>query len=195
MKVLFTALKYVLLIVVFWFVMHSIYITIDGLHDKGNEANVAIVLGNKVNDDGTLSERLKARVDKSIELYNQHRVKKIIVSGGLGKEGFWEGTKMKEYLVANKIPAGNIIVDNYGNDTEKTVLNSIKIMHRLHYHSAISVSQYFHETRIKMLFRKNGFQNIESASPRYFELRDPYSIFREFIAFYVETFQLPSPPN
>jgi len=104
----------------------------------------------------------------------------------LGKEGFWEGTKMQEYLVANKIPAANIIVDNKGNDTEKTVLNSIKIMHRLHYRSAISVSQYFHQTRIKMLFRKNGFHNIESASPRYFELRDFYSIFREFIAFYVE---------
>jgi len=186
MKVLFIALKYVLLTFVFWFVAHSIYITIDGLHDKNTKADVAIILGNKVNEDGTLSNRLKARLYEGLQLYNQHRVKKIIVSGGLGKEGFWEGTKMQEYLVANKIPAANIIVDNKGNDTEKTVLNSIKIMHRQHFHSAISVSQYFHQTRIKMLFRKNGFPNIESASPRYFELRDFYSIFREFIAFYAE---------
>jgi vancomycin permeability regulator SanA len=178
--------KYILLVLVAWFITHAIYITIDGLHDKGTKADVAIVLGNKVNEDGTLSNRLKARLDEGLQLYNQHRVQKIIVSGGLGKEGFWEGTKMQEYLVANKIPAANIIVDNKGNDTEKTVLNSIKIMHRLHYHSAISVSQYFHQTRIKMLFHKNGFRNIESASPRYFEVRDFYSIFREFIAFYVE---------
>lgn len=184
----FRAVKITFLILISWFLIHSIYITIDGFHDNHTKAEVAIVLGNKVNEDGTLSERLKARVDKSIELYNQHRVKKIIVSGGLGKEGFWEGTKMKEYLVANKIPAGNIIVDDYGNDTERTALNSIKIMHRLHYKSAISVSQYFHQTRIKMLFRKNGFNSIESASPRFFELRDPYSIFREFVAFYVEAF-------
>jgi len=60
MKVLLIALKYVLLIFVFWFVAHSIYITIDGLHDKGAKADVAIVLGNKVNEDGTLSNRLKA---------------------------------------------------------------------------------------------------------------------------------------
>lgn len=184
----FRLAKITLLILVSWFLIHTIYITIDGLHDKGNKADVAIVLGNKVNEDGTLSERLKARVDKSIELYNQHRVKKIIVSGGLGKEGFWEGTKMQEYLVANKIPAKNIIVDNYGDDTEKTAINSIQIMKRLHYKSAISVSQYFHQTRIKMLFRKHGFEKIESASPSYFELGDPFSIFREFIAFYVEAF-------
>jgi vancomycin permeability regulator SanA len=180
--------KATLLILIAWFLIHSIYVTIDGLHDNHTRADVAIVFGNKVNEDGTLSKRLKARVDKSLELYNQHRVKKIIVSGGLGKEGHWEGTAMKKYLVAHKVPAKDISVDNHGDDTEKTVVNSIEIMDELHYNSAISVSQYFHQTRIKMLFRKHGFTNIASASPRYFEWRDFYSIFREFVAFYVETF-------
>jgi vancomycin permeability regulator SanA len=187
MNKLLKALKYVLFVLVAWFVAHSVYITIDGLHDKGKKADVAIIFGNKVNEDGTLSDRLKARLDKGLQLYNQQRVKKIIVSGGLGNEGFWEGTKMQEYLIANKIPTKNIIVDNEGSDTEKTVVNSIRIMNRQHYHSAISVSQYFHQTRIKMLFRKHGFENIQSASPQYFELRDFYSIFREFFAFYAES--------
>lgn len=72
-----------------WFLAHSIFIIFDGLNDRNSKADVAIVLGNKVNEDGTLSDRLKARLDKSIELYKNGRVKKIIVSGGLGKEGFW----------------------------------------------------------------------------------------------------------
>lgn len=169
-----------------WFLAHSIFIIFDGLNDKNNKADVAVVLGNKINEDGTLSARLQARLDKGIELFKNGRVKKIIVSGGLGKEGFWEGTKMKEYLVENQIPNQNIFVDNYGNDTEKTVENSIKIIDSLHCKSAICVSQYFHQTRTKMLFRKQGFQNIESASPFYFEWRDFYSIFREFFAFYKE---------
>jgi len=101
--------KYILIIFMAWFIAHSIYITIDGLHDKGTKADVAIILGNKVNEDGTVSNRLKARLDEGLQLYNQHRVQKIIVSGGLGKEGFWEGSKMQEHLVANKIPAANII--------------------------------------------------------------------------------------
>lgn len=169
-----------------WFLAHSIYTIIDGLNDNNTKADVAIVLGNKVNEDGTLSERLKARLDKSIEIYKNGRVKKIIVSGGLGKEGFWEANKMKKYLIENQVSNQNIIVDNFGNDTEKTVENSIIIMDSLHYNSAICVSQYFHQTRTKMLFRKKGFQNIESASPNYFEWRDFYSIFREFFAYYKE---------
>ena len=187
MKKFYKIIKSILLLIVVWFLIHSIYITIDGLNDKHKNADVAIVLGNKVNEDGTLSERLKARLDKSIELYNQKRVKSIIVSDGLGKEGFWEGKKMQEYLIENKIPTEKISVDNYGNDTEKTVENSIRIMDSLHYKSAISVSQYFHQTRTKKLFRNKGFENIESASPDYFELRDFYSIFREFVAYYKDT--------
>ena len=171
-----------------WFLAHSIFIIFDGLNDRNSKADVAIVLGNKVNEDGTLSDRLKARLDKSIELYKNGRVKKIIVSGGLGKEGFWEANEMEKYLIENQISSQNIIVDNFGNDTEKTVENSIKILDSLHYKTAISVSQYFHQTRTKMLFRKQGFQNIESASPNYFEWRDFYAIFREFFAYYKEVF-------
>lgn len=169
-----------------WFLAHSIFIIFDGLNDKNSKADVAIVLGNKVNEDGTLSDRLKARLDKSIELYRSGRVKKIIVSGGLGKEGFWEANEMKQYLIENRVIRQDIIVDNFGNDTEKTVENSIKILDSLHCKKAICVSQYFHQTRTKMLFRKKGFQNIESVSPNYFEWRDFYAIFREFFAYYKE---------
>lgn len=179
-------LKFTLIFFVTWFFIHSVYIIVDGFNDRANKADVAIVLGNKINENGTLSPRLKARLDKSVELFNQKRVQAVIVSGGLGKEDFLEAEKMKEYLLENNIPNEKIIVDNFGNDTEKTVENSIKIMNRLDFKSAISVSEYFHQTRTKQLFRKKGFKNIESASPIYFEMRDFYSIFREFIAYYKE---------
>lgn len=179
-------LKIIFIGFVAWFIVHSIFITVDGLTDKKQNADVAVVFGNKVNEDGTLSERLKQRLNKGIELYQHKRIKMIIVSGGLGKEGFFEGDKMKEYLVKNQIPAYKIIVDNEGNDTEQTVENSIKIMKDRNFQSAISVSQYFHQTRVKKLYKKSGWENIESASPKYFELRDFYSIFREFVAYYKE---------
>ncbi|WP_300673311.1 YdcF family protein [Soonwooa sp.] len=179
-------LKIVLGLLLAWFVLHCLYITYDGLHDKKQNAEVAIVLGNKINEDGMPSPRLKARLDKSVELYQDKRVNEILVSGGLGKEGFWEANEMKKYLVAQNIPSEKILVDNYGDDTEKTVKNSIRIVDSLGYKSAISVSQYFHQTRTKALFKKDGFKNIESVSPDYFELRDLYSLFREFVAYYKE---------
>lgn len=186
MKKILKYTKRFLIVCILWGVIHAIYSIADGLTDKNQTADAAIILGSKVNLDGTLSERLQARVDKGLELYNTKRVKTIIVSGGLGREGFWEGDKMKEYLVQHHVPANKIIVDNYGNDTEKTVTNSIRIMDSLHLKSAISVSQYFHQTRTKKLFRKNGFEKIESASPHFFELWDLYSIPREFAAYYKE---------
>jgi vancomycin permeability regulator SanA len=176
--------KIILTIILAFFILHACYIIIDGLYDKNGSAPLAIVLGNKVNEDGTLSTRLAERLNKSIELYKEDRVKCILVSGGLGKEGYWEGEKMKEYLLEHHIPNESIIVDNDGFNTEKTVVNALHVMDSMQLKSAITVSQYFHQTRIKALFRKYGFKAIESSSPTYFELRDVYAIPREMVAYY-----------
>jgi vancomycin permeability regulator SanA len=38
-----------------------------------------VILGNKVNEDGTLSTRLEKRLETGIALYQQHRIQKILV--------------------------------------------------------------------------------------------------------------------
>lgn len=177
-------LKYIVLIPLLWFFIHCTYMMADGMNDKGGKADIAVVLGNKINEDGTVSDRLAARLDQSIKLYTSGRVKKILVSGGLGKEGYWEGTKMKDYLKEHHILQEDILVDNYGNTTGMTVKNTIRICDSLHFKKVISVSQYYHQTRIKKLFKEHQFYSVESSSPRYFEMRDFYSVFREFIAYY-----------
>lgn len=179
-------LKLLLTIFLLWFIGHIIYITIDGLHDNEKNADIAVILGNKVNEDGTLSERLEKRLECGLNLYRKNRIKKIIVSGGLGKEGFYEGDKMRDFLIANKVPDTAIIVDNLGNNTRATVINTIKLKDSLDFKSIIVVSQYYHVTRTKMLFRKQGFKNVASVSPNYFEIKDLYSILREFVGYYTQ---------
>jgi vancomycin permeability regulator SanA len=179
-------LKFITIIFLSWLIGHSLYITFDGLKDEGYKSDIAVILGNKVNEDGTLSERLTKRLECGLILYKTGRVKKIIVSGGLGKEGFYEGNKMKDFLVSKHVPNLVIIVDNYGNNTIATVDNTLKLRDSLKFKSIIVVSQYFHLTRIKMLFRKRGFNNVSSVSPYYFEVRDFYSLLREFGAYYTE---------
>lgn len=179
-------LKWVLFALVLWVFSHSAYTIIDGLSDDGKIADIAVILGNKVNEDGTLSKRLRKRLDCGLQLYFNGRVKKLIVSGGLGREGFLEGDKMKTFLTTNGVPDSAIIVDNHGNNTLATVENTFRLKDSLHYKSLIIVSQYFHLTRTKMLFRKQHFANISSVSPIYFEPRDTYSLLREFIAYYTE---------
>jgi vancomycin permeability regulator SanA len=186
MRNLLKYLKIIIVLIITWFLVHSVYIIIDGFSDHGEKADVALILGSKVNKDGTLSERLEKRLETGIELYKKHRIQKIIVSGGLGKEGFYEGDKMKEFLVENGIPDSLIIIDNFGNNTKLSVVNTLKLRDSVQFKSLIVVSQYFHVTRTKKLFKDQGFMNVSSASPKYFEWRDLYSILREFPAYYTQ---------
>ncbi|SDX44527.1 YdcF family protein [Hymenobacter psychrophilus] len=177
-------IKYTLAGLVLWIFGHSVVVVADGLGSSAAPADVAVVLGNKVNEDGSLSVRLTQRLHCGLELYRRGQVKQLIVSGGLGQEGFYEGSKMKQYLVSQGVPAAAVVVDNQGNTTQQTVANVLRLRDSLHFTSLVVVSQYYHLTRTKMLFRQAGFQAVGSASPLYFEWRDIYSLGREFVAYY-----------
>lgn len=173
-------------ILITWFLIQTAYMISDGLCDKGFTADIAVILGSKMNEDGTLSVRLKKRLDTGIELYKSHRVKKNLVSGGLGREGFYEGSEMKKFLITKGIPDSLILLDHKGNNTGLTVENTLKLQKKYGFKSIIAVSQYFHVTRTKKLFRENGISSVSSVSPAYFEWRDIYSVIREFPAYYLQ---------
>ena len=50
--------------------------------------------------------------------------------------------------------------------------------------SVTIISQFYHITRTKLAFRKVGFENVYTAHAKYFEVRDIYSLAREFVAYY-----------
>jgi vancomycin permeability regulator SanA len=176
--------KYGLGFLAAWVLVHTLLITWDGLHDSQQRADIGVILGNKVNEDGTLSERLAQRLACGLVLYRSGRVRLLLVSGGLGREGFYEGTKMREYLRAQGVPNSAIIVDNAGNNTQQTVHNTARLQPALHFQSVLVISQFYHISRTKLLFRQAGFTEVSGASPRYFEPRDGYSLLREFVAYY-----------
>jgi vancomycin permeability regulator SanA len=132
--------KRIVLVLITWFMIHVIYISLDGFVDLGKNADAAVILGSKVNINGTLSQRLTKRMEYGLEMYKKGRVKKLIVSGGLGVEGHYEGNKMKEYLIQKGVPDNIIFVDNYGNNTEATVINTLKMRDSIKYNSLIVVS-------------------------------------------------------
>jgi len=168
-----------------WFLLHTFLISFDGLTDDTAVADVAVVFGTTVHENGELSQRLKARLDRAFQLYSDQKVQMLVVSGGLGKEGFWEGDKMRDYLLENGCPPKVILVDNQGNTTGLTAKNVQEMASKREWKEVYLVSQFFHLSRAKMAFRKLGFPKIYSASPPYFEWRDLYSTVREFPAYYV----------
>lgn len=167
-----------------WFTLHTSLILIDGLDDNLKIADLAVVFGNEVTLDGQPSARLKARLDKAIEIFNNQQTKILMVSGGTGKEGFDEAKVMSEYLYNHGISWENIIIDSLGINTESTAQNTAQIMLQNQFHSVIIVSQYFHISRAKLAFQKAGITEVFAAHANYYEWRDLYAIPREFFAYY-----------
>jgi vancomycin permeability regulator SanA len=186
-----TAATYAAVGVVVLLVIHILVISHIGLRDNVAKADAVVVFGNTVNPDGTLSNRLKSRLEKGLELYNAGYAKIIIVSGALGKEGYDEAEVMRAYLIDNGVPANAIIQDSQGVNTHATARNTKQILDAHCMRSAILVSQYFHIPRAELAFKQAGILQTHHAHSNYFELRDLYSLPREVIAFYKYLFIKP----
>ncbi len=158
-------------------------ISVAGSIDNIDRSDVAVVLGNTVNPDGKPSARLQARLDKTVQLYQQGVFKNTIVSGGLGKEGFDEAIVMKQYLVAHGLPATQIYVDSNGNNTYLTAKYTAQFMTEHKWQSAIAISQYFHLPRTKLALQRFGVKTVHTAHADFFELRDLYSTVREVFSY------------
>lgn len=176
-------IKKVIALAVLIFIVHEVLITVDGLTDETVAgASVAVVLGSKVNEDGSLSPRLKSRLDKAYELYADTLVDEIYVSGGKGKEGHDEAEVMAAYLIERGVPKHSIKLDHQGINTRSTAVNFKSDYPEMT--SVVVVTQFFHVSRTKLAFKQVGIQEVKGVHSDFFEIRDLYSLFREFLGFY-----------
>lgn len=155
----------------------------NGLTDRIEPADAALVLGNQVYSDGTPSPRLAGRLDRAAALYQAGYFPRIIVSGGTGKEGVPEGTAMKAYLVQRGTPADAIVVDNEGVNTYASAKFTANYLRTHGLKSAMVITQFFHIPRTQLALSKFGVSPIYHAHADYFEVNDFYSTLREFPAY------------
>ncbi len=165
-------------------VLTAAYIAWDGLTDDIQPADLAVVLGNKVERNGLPSLRLQARLDRAVTLYQQDLCDYVLVSGGIGVEGFDEAQVMKAYLTNAGIPDHHILTDSQGNNTFLTAKHTAALMDQYHLSRVIVVSQFYHLTRSRLALRRFGLQSVYSTHADYFEARDLYGLAREVIALY-----------
>ena len=157
----------------------TLVLVVSGLRDDIAPADVALVLGSKVELDGTPSPRLRARLDRTLELFRGGSFPSVVVSGGVGKEGYDEAAVMRDYLVAHGVPAERIILDSHGDTTLASAQNIARIARERNFKSVFIVSQYFHIPRAKLALERCHFSVIHSAHAHFFEWRDVYSAARE----------------
>jgi vancomycin permeability regulator SanA len=175
---------YTLVVIVVWFVSHTIVSTYIGMRDLVEPSDIIVVFGNTVLPSGEPSPRLKSRLDKGIELFKTYKGPYILVSGGFGKEGFDEASVMAKYMQDQGVPEDRILVDHQGINTQATVDRTVQIMREKDLHSIVAVSQYHHLPRAILTFKKAGVTAIYHAHADITEYRDVYALVRECIAFY-----------
>lgn len=178
-------IKPILIVLSIWVTIHLCGLLYVGLFSEVKKSDAILILGNTVETSGIPSMRLKGRLDKGIELYQNNLAPIIIVSGGYGIEGFNEAIVMKNYLVEHGVKTDNIIVDENGNTTYLTTRNLVPIAKEKNIKSIIVVSQYYHLLRAKRAVEITGIKEVYvSPGNSPFEIRDFYSIPREIIAYY-----------
>lgn len=166
-----------------FFVIAASLIVWDGLTDEIATVDVAVVLGNRIERDGTPSDRLKGRLDKAVGLYEQGWFTQVVVSGGMGKEGYDEASVMRDYLVEHGIPDANVIVDSDGVNTYHSAKKSAQLMAARDWNSAMVISQFFHNSRSRLAMHRFGVKQVYAAHADYYEIRDIYSLGREVVAY------------
>lgn len=156
-----------------------------GTTDYRRPADAAVVLGARVYDDGVLSTALEDRVHTGVALYKAGLVTRLVMSGGVGTNGIDEAAAMKRRAVAMGVPAGAIVMDHRGVDTDSTVANTTATFPQLGAGQVLVVSQFWHLPRIKLAYRSAGWDvatvPATASDPIW---QTPYFILREVPAFW-----------
>jgi vancomycin permeability regulator SanA len=150
-----------------------------GLQDDLAPADLALVLGAKVELDGQPSRGLRARLERTAELYRAHAFPWILVSGGIGKEGYDEAAVMAATLAAAGVPRERIILDNQGVTTYASVRNTRRLLRERNWQRVMVITQYYHLPRARLTLSRFGMAPVSFAHAHCFEWRDLYSLPRE----------------
>lgn len=128
------------------------------------EAPVAIVLGAGLNADGTPKPYLLARLEDTLRMYEDGRIRAILVSGDHGQVEYDEVAAMSSWLVDRGVPARKVVADHAGFDTYDSCVRAHQIFG---VRSALVVTQEFHVRRAVFLCRQAGIDasGVGSAAP------------------------------
>lgn len=162
------------------------YIAIDGSRDRGEHADAALVLGFALADDGSARPQLVGRIAHAVDLYKRGVVAKLVLSGGVGKNGHTEASVMRDLALAAGVPPDALVLDEDARSTIENFACARPLLDRLGAHSVLVVTEPWHMTRAMLLARRHGLP--AAASPASSEIWESprhaaYWLFRDAVAY------------
>ncbi|MBI1780048.1 MAG: YdcF family protein [Sphingobacteriales bacterium] len=118
------------------------------------------------------------RFIQTVKLYQQKRIKKIIISGGSGsidkdRQRFKEADFVKEEMIANGIPEADILAENQSRNTYENAVETKKILDSVQIKSScLLITSALHMKRSVKVFEKAG-TNVVAYPCNYNALNNP----------------------
>lgn len=172
---------------------------ITGLHDRAADADIIIVLGAGLKEDGRPGPALTRRSRHAAALWHEGIAPRILCAGGQSE--YYprsEADACRELLLDAGLPPAAILTEARSRSTEENAIYSKELLDELGLSRVVLVSDSYHILRAGWLFGKRGVDSFASPVPAE-RIRGPLvypmSLAREFIAFnwqlFKETFRIP----
>lgn len=116
--------------------------------------DVAIVLGYPGLKNGQPSLFMLSRVEKAVQLWKQHHVDYLIMSGGAAHNDMIEATMMKEIAVQLGVPKDAIFIETKARNTYQNLLYTKEILDKYAFHSCLIVTNTWHIKRAQFFVDK-----------------------------------------
>ena len=108
-----------------------------------------VVLGNRMNDDGSMTELAEKRVQAAVRMVGALNTKYIILSGGIANEkaGKSEASAMAERLAELGVPQEKIVLEDKSTTTKENALFSVPLAASLGVTQLVVVTSNEHMSR------------------------------------------------
>jgi uncharacterized SAM-binding protein YcdF (DUF218 family) len=152
----------VLLIVVLTVGITAFRVWHAGRTDNRPVSDAIVVLGS-AQYDGRPSAILAARLDHAARLYHAGVAPRIVTVGGRAQgDRYSEAGAGKMYLSRYGIPSSAILPVEQGTDTLNSLTAAASVFNERGWHSAVLVTDPWHELRARQMFRDVGVRTASS---------------------------------
>lgn len=173
------------LVVGIGYIACSIYIY--GTQQNDIKADAAIVLGAAVWGNQP-SPVFRERINHAIQLYKTGKVQTIIFTGGVGNSNESpEAIVGRNYAIAQKIPATNILIETSSRTTHQNLKNAKIVANNRQLTKFLIVSDPLHMKRSVLMARNLGLDAYPSPTPttRYRSLNSQLGFLARETYFYI----------
>ncbi|WNS79201.1 ElyC/SanA/YdcF family protein [Domibacillus sp. DTU_2020_1001157_1_SI_ALB_TIR_016] len=122
--------------------------------DLPQKDHAIVILGYALADDGTMKETLIERLKAGLSIAKQYPNSKIIVTGGVPKQGITEADAMSNWLISQGIEKDRIILENKSTDTVENALFSTAMLDKEGLKDVTLVTSASHMRRALTVFKE-----------------------------------------